>query len=140
MLAPGLLPFLEYAHAFFVLALVCDAVVFGLLVYAGGRPGKSRAGARVWLVGVPLLGPTAYSRYDLMVTAVAVAALLAGARHPRTMGVLAGVGALLKVWRRCCSRARPGAASPAAPGRRRRCRARRCWRRASSRRRARWRS
>lgn len=98
ILAPGLLPFLEYAHAFFVLALVCDAVVFGLLVYAGGRPGKSHAGAWVWLAGVPLLGPTAYSRYDLMVTAVAVAALLAGARHPRTMGVLAGVGALLKVW------------------------------------------
>ncbi|MCP9959282.1 MULTISPECIES: glycosyltransferase 87 family protein [Streptomyces] len=98
ILSPGLLPFLEYAHAFFVLALACDAVVFGLLVYAGGRPGKSHAGAWVWLVGVPLLGPTSYSRYDLMVTAVAVAALLAGARNPRTMGVLAGVGALLKVW------------------------------------------
>ncbi|MFJ8694515.1 glycosyltransferase 87 family protein [Streptomyces roseolilacinus] len=98
ILAPGLLPFLEYAHAFFVLALVCDAVVFGLLVYAGGRPGKSRAGAWVWLVGVPLLGPTAYSRYDIMVTAVAVTALLAGVRNPRTMGVLAGIGALLKVW------------------------------------------
>jgi hypothetical protein len=98
ILSPGLLPFLEYAHAFFVLALVCDAVVFGLLMYAGGRPGKSHAGAWVWLAGVPLLGPTAYSRYDIMVTAVAVAALLAGVRNPRTMGVLAGVGALLKVW------------------------------------------
>ncbi|WP_374983468.1 glycosyltransferase 87 family protein [Streptomyces fradiae] len=98
ILSPGLLPFLQYAHAFFLLALLCDAVVFGLLVYAGGRPGKSHAGAWVWLAGVPLLGPTAYARYDIMVTAVAVAALLAGARHPRTMGVLTGVGALLKVW------------------------------------------
>jgi hypothetical protein len=33
-----------------------------------------------------------------MVTMVAVAALLAGLRHPRVMGVLAAVGALLKVW------------------------------------------
>ena len=52
----------------------------------------------MWVVGVALLGPTVYARYDLMVTAVAVAALLAGARHPRTMGALAGFGALLKVW------------------------------------------
>ncbi|WP_149179377.1 glycosyltransferase family 87 protein [Streptomyces sp. TRM49041] len=98
ILSPGLLPFLEYAHAFFVLALVCDAAVFGLLMYTGGRPGKSYAGAWVWLAGIPLLGPTAYSRYDIMVTAVAVTALLAGVRNPRTMGVLTGVGALLKVW------------------------------------------
>lgn len=48
--------------------------------------------------GRPLLGPTVYARYDVMVTAVAVAALLAGARHPRVMGALAGFGALLKVW------------------------------------------
>jgi hypothetical protein len=39
-----------------------------------------------------------YARYDLMVTAVAVAALLAGVRRPRLMGALAGFGALLKVW------------------------------------------
>ncbi|WP_175408756.1 glycosyltransferase 87 family protein [Streptomyces sp. TRM64462] len=98
ILSPGLLPFLEYAHAFFVLALICDAAVFGLLMYAGGRPGKCRAGAWVWVIGLPLLGPTAYARYDVMVTAVAVAALLAGVSNPRTMGTLAGVGALLKVW------------------------------------------
>jgi hypothetical protein len=52
----------------------------------------------VWVAGVPLLGPTVYARYDVMVTAVAVAALLAGVRHPRAMGALAAFGALLKVW------------------------------------------
>ncbi|MDJ0461360.1 glycosyltransferase family 87 protein [Streptomyces sp. H27-C3] len=98
VLAPALLPFLGYASAFFVLACLADALVMGLLLYAGGRPGKRYAGAWVWLAGLPLLGPTAYARYDVMVTAVAVAALLAGARHPRTMGALAGLGALLKVW------------------------------------------
>ncbi|MDX2548693.1 glycosyltransferase 87 family protein [Streptomyces sp. WI04-05B] len=98
ILSPGVLPFLDYASAFFVLAALADLVVLSLLLYAGGRPGRSSRGAWVWVVGVPLLGPTVYARYDVMVTAVAVAALLAGARHPRLMGALAGFGALLKVW------------------------------------------
>ncbi|MFI1399062.1 glycosyltransferase 87 family protein [Streptomyces sp. NPDC020681] len=98
ILSPGALPFLGYASAFFVLVLLCDAYVLGLLLYASRRPGKSARGAWVWIWGVPLLGPTAYARYDLMVTAVAVTALLAGARHPRTLGALAGFGAMLKVW------------------------------------------
>ncbi|GHH16348.1 membrane protein [Streptomyces rubradiris] len=98
ILSPAVLPFLSYAHAFFVLACLSDAVVLALLAYAGGRPGRSPRGAWVWVAGVPLLGPTVYARYDLMVTAVAVAALLAGARHPRVLGALAAVGALVKVW------------------------------------------
>lgn len=98
ILSPGLLPFLDYASAFFVLAFLADLVVFGLLQYAGLRSGKSLRGAWVWVIGVPLLGPTVYARYDVMVTAVVVAALLAGARHPRVMGALVGFGAMLKVW------------------------------------------
>ncbi|MFD4634342.1 glycosyltransferase 87 family protein [Streptomyces sp. NPDC058284] len=98
VLSPALLPFLGYAPAFFTLALLCDAAACGLLLYAGRRPGRSPRGAWVWVVGVALLGPTVYARYDVLVTAVAVAALLAGARHPRTAGALAGFGALLKVW------------------------------------------
>ncbi|MEU5592247.1 glycosyltransferase 87 family protein [Streptomyces sp. NPDC020298] len=98
ILSPAALPFLSYTHAFFVLAFLADLAVLGLLLYTGRRPGRSLRGAWVWVVGVPLLGPTVYSRYDVMVTAVAVAALLAGARHPRVMGALAGFGAMLKVW------------------------------------------
>ncbi|MDQ0984024.1 glycosyltransferase 87 family protein [Streptomyces sp. V2I9] len=98
ILSPALLPFWEYATALFVLVLVCDALVVVLLLYAGRRPGTRTAGAWVWVVGVPLLGPTVYARYDLMVTAVAVAALLAGVREPRALGVLAAFGALLKGW------------------------------------------
>lgn len=98
VLSPALLPFWEYANAFFVLVLLCDALVLGLLLYAGRRPGMRQAGAWGWIAGVPLLGPTVYARYDLMVTAVAVAALLAGVRRPRVLGVLAAFGALLKVW------------------------------------------
>ncbi|MGW7055408.1 glycosyltransferase 87 family protein [Streptomyces sp. NPDC054887] len=98
VLSPALLPFLGYATAFFLLACLADALVTGLLLYAGQRPGKRLAGAWVWVAGVPLLGPTAYARYDVMVTAVAVAALLAAARRPRVLGALAAFGALLKVW------------------------------------------
>ncbi|MET9500253.1 glycosyltransferase 87 family protein [Streptomyces sp. NPDC006622] len=94
ILSPALLPFLDYASAFFVLALLADLAVLVLLLTAGRSP----RGARVWVAGVALLGPTVYARYDLMVTAVAVAALLAGVRHPRALGALAGLGALLKVW------------------------------------------
>ncbi|MDF4250167.1 glycosyltransferase family 87 protein [Streptomyces sp. WMMB303] len=104
-LLTGVLP-LGYASAFFVLACAADAMVLGLLLYAARRRGprapeaglRGRAGVWAWVVGVPLLGPTAYARYDLMVTVPAVAALLAAARHPRAAGVLAGLGALVKVW------------------------------------------
>ncbi|MFD0020828.1 glycosyltransferase 87 family protein [Streptomyces sp. NPDC058382] len=98
ILSPGLLPFLDYASAFFVLAFLCDALVLGLLLHAGRGTARRTAGAWVWVAGVPLLGTTAYARYDVMVTAVAVAALLAGVRHPRVLGALAAFGALLKVW------------------------------------------
>ncbi|MDQ1011288.1 hypothetical protein QFZ82_005773 [Streptomyces sp. V4I23] len=107
VLAPGLVPGLGYATSFFVLVLVCDLLVLGLLRYAE-RGGTERRGTWVWVVGVPLLGPTAYARYDLMVTAVAVAALLGapprpealgeGRSRPCALGALAGFGALLKVW------------------------------------------
>jgi hypothetical protein len=97
ILAPGLLPGLGYASAFFLLTLLCDLLVLALLLRAG-RAGAARRGTWVWVAGVPLLGPTVYARYDLMVTAAAVGALLAGVRRPRVMGALAGLGALLKVW------------------------------------------
>ncbi|MFC4497521.1 glycosyltransferase 87 family protein [Streptomyces ovatisporus] len=98
VLSPALLPFLDYPSAFYLLACAADAVVFALLTRYSARPGMRRAGLWGWVAGVALLGPTAYARYDLMVTAVAVAALLAAARHPRTAGALAAFGAMLKVW------------------------------------------
>ncbi|MEV0369424.1 glycosyltransferase 87 family protein [Streptomyces sp. NPDC050636] len=98
VLAPGLLPFLGYAPAFFALVLVADAAGLALFLRAGRRPGNRPLGAWVWIAGVALLGPTAYARYDLMVTAVAAAALFAAARRPRVAGALAAFGALLKVW------------------------------------------
>jgi hypothetical protein len=98
LLSPAALPFLDYATAFWVLALLADLAVLCLLLYGGRAAGRARRGAWVWTVGAAALGPTLYARYDVMVTAVAVAALLAGVRRPRVLGVLAGCGALLKGW------------------------------------------
>ncbi|MDQ0760084.1 glycosyltransferase 87 family protein [Streptomyces canus] len=98
ILSPALLPFLEYTQAFFLMAFAADLAALLLLLYAGVRPGRRLRGAWVWVAGVPLLGPTVYSRYDVMVTVVAVAAVLAAARHPKVAGALVGFGALLKVW------------------------------------------
>ncbi|PWI46153.1 hypothetical protein CK485_02345 [Streptomyces sp. ICBB 8177] len=98
-LAPALLPCLSYAHAFFLLACAADAVVLGLLTRAAREGGPGRmAGPWLWVTGIALLGPTVLARYDVMVAALAVAALVAVARHPRLAGVLAGAGALVKVW------------------------------------------
>ncbi|MCT2593320.1 glycosyltransferase 87 family protein [Streptomyces sp. N2-109] len=98
VLSPGALPFLDYTTAFFLLACAADAAAFALLLRAGTRTEGRLAGAWCWVAGVPLLGPTVYSRYDLMVVAVAVAALLALPRHPRVAAGLAAFGAMLKVW------------------------------------------
>ncbi|MCK7622166.1 glycosyltransferase 87 family protein [Streptomyces sp. RS10V-4] len=98
VLAPTALPFLPYATAFAVLVLAVDAAALALFLRAGRRPGHRRAGAWVWIGGVALLGPTAYARYDLLVAAVAAAALFAAARRPRTAGALIACGTLLKLW------------------------------------------
>ncbi|UBI39290.1 DUF2029 domain-containing protein [Streptomyces mobaraensis] len=98
VLSPGLLPFLDYAHAFFLVCFAADAAILGMLLYAVRNGRRSARGVWVWVLGVPLLGPIVYARYDVMVTAVAVAGLLALGRRTRLAGALAGFGALLKVW------------------------------------------
>lgn len=88
ILAPDWLPG-SYLVGFLTLAVLADLGVL-LLVRSG-------PGAWVWIAGVPLLGPVAYARYDIVVALVAVAALVLAAR-PVVAGVLIGLGAMLKVW------------------------------------------
>lgn len=57
VLSPALLGFLDYASAFFVLALLADLTVLALLGYTGLRPGRSLRGAWVWTAGVPSSAP-----------------------------------------------------------------------------------
>lgn len=115
MLLPGALGAVlrvSYLHAFLVVVAAADATAARLLWRAGAPrgargareaaaragAGPSRAGAWYWLASVPLLGPTVYARYDLVVTVVAVAGLLAMATRPRLGGALAGLGTMIKVW------------------------------------------
>ncbi|GAB2708323.1 glycosyltransferase family 87 protein [Kitasatospora kifunensis] len=97
ILAPGLFPW-SYLVSFFVLCGIFDTVAIGMLVRYGLRRGRSLAGAWVWVVGVPLLGPTVYCRYDILVTALAVAGLLVILRRPVLGGILLGIGGLVKLW------------------------------------------
>jgi hypothetical protein len=104
MLAPGLLPFLTYLQAFAVLMLVTDAVTQAALVRVslrrngGVHRGRSTAGAWMWALSMPLLLGMPFGRYDLPVTALAMAALLLMPSRPRVGGALAGIGAMVKVW------------------------------------------
>lgn len=98
LLSPALLPWLTYFQAFVALALLSDAVITFALVRAGRPAGSSAAGAWLWVGGLPLLLHTPLVRYDVQATALAVLALLAVRRHPRTSGALAGLGAMVKVW------------------------------------------
>ncbi|MFI6469544.1 glycosyltransferase 87 family protein [Streptomyces sp. NPDC050516] len=98
MLAPALFPFLTFFQAFTAVTVGCDALIARALVRAGARPGGSAAGAWLWVCGLPLLLHIPYARYDVQVTALAVAAVLTLRRRPGLGGALAGLGALVKVW------------------------------------------
>ncbi|MHC5906690.1 glycosyltransferase family 87 protein [Streptomyces sp. S6] len=98
MLSPALLPFLSYLQAFVVLTLLCDAVTTAVLTRAGAAPGRSLAGAALWVCGLPLLLHTPLARYDVQVTMLAVISLVTTARRPRVGGAFAALGALVKVW------------------------------------------
>lgn len=90
-LAPRLFEF-SYTTSFAILALAMDALIMALLARR-----DSVAGAWAWTAGLVLLGPISYARYDLMVTIVAVLALLMLARQ-WVFGWLVAVGTMLKVW------------------------------------------
>src|ERR1700759_4914099 len=103
--APLLLPHWlpgSYYVLFFLMCLVADVTVFWLLLRAARRADPeqpSPAGPWLWTPGVAAIGPMAYGRYDLVVTAFAVAALTVTLRSRRSTaiarGVLIGIGTFL---------------------------------------------
>ncbi|MEU3912734.1 MULTISPECIES: glycosyltransferase family 87 protein [Streptomyces] len=97
-LSPDLLPFLTYFQAFVALTVLCDGVVLLGLIRAARRSDGSMAGALVWLVTLPMMMATPFARYDIQVTLLAVFALLAMRHRPKAAGVIAGIGAMVKVW------------------------------------------
>lgn len=85
-----------YSSTFVFLAIGCDLAIT-LLLCRTARRGGSRAGVWYWVCGVPLLGAVTVSRFDMVPVAISVAALCVTGRGV-VRGVLAGVGAAVKVW------------------------------------------
>ncbi|MEU8888456.1 glycosyltransferase family 87 protein [Streptomyces sp. NPDC048442] len=102
ILAPGVLPSLDYGTAFIVTAALADALVTAGLLWLALRRGRSLAGAWLWTVALAVLSTLPWNRFDLQVTAVAMAALAVAASQrawaDRVFGALVGLGALIKVW------------------------------------------
>ncbi|MFI8963676.1 glycosyltransferase 87 family protein [Streptomyces sp. NPDC053493] len=100
IMSPGIVPSLTYFQGFVLLTLLADLVVVAALAYADSA--RLTHGAWYWTLGLPLLLHIPLARYDVQTTALAVLALLAfTARSPvahRFGGVLAGIGAMVKVW------------------------------------------
>ncbi len=92
---PRLLPG-SYLDSFLLIELLCDLLITVLLVLMASRRG-SWLGCWCWLAGIALLGPVALGRFDMFATLLAVAALYL-ASSPWSLGALAGLGAMVKVW------------------------------------------
>lgn len=98
MAFPALLRGAPYSTVFVLQMVLVDLLMLGLLVFWGMRRG-SWAGAWFWLAAVPLLGPVALGRFDLVPTLFAAGGLMASAAAaPLTAGVLFATGASVKLW------------------------------------------
>jgi Glycosyltransferase family 87 len=85
-----------YDETVLVLSMAADAVFTVLLAWWGGR--GRRAALVVWVLAVPLLGATAYARFDLVPALLAgVSVLLLGTR-PRGAAAAAALATGLKLW------------------------------------------
>jgi len=91
-------PAVGYRTAFVALSLVLDAAGFVALLRLGRLEG-SRAGAWLWLAGVPLLGPLAVTRLDLLPAVATIWACerIAAGRGSVPGGWL-GLGAVAKLY------------------------------------------
>jgi hypothetical protein len=85
-----------YLVAFVVFMLALDAVFCSALWRASGR--RHDSAVDFWLIFVPLIGPLAYLRFDMLPAVLAGGALLAARRKPWVTGALTGLGAAIKLW------------------------------------------
>jgi hypothetical protein len=78
------------------LFLAFDAAIMGLLSHQAARTGRS-GGRRLWALAALVTGPLLLARFDVVPTALAVAAVLLAAQ-PLASGALAATGAWVKAW------------------------------------------
>jgi Glycosyltransferase family 87 len=105
---------IHYLTGFTAMTFAADAVITSMLLWTARRR-DTWAGPWYWIVGVPLLGPIVYGRYDVfpaLCVVVALALLGQGATVRRSdgtpgrdlnrrrwlAGVLVGLGAAIKIW------------------------------------------
>jgi hypothetical protein len=62
------------------------------------RAGRGALPVLAWLLAVPLLGATAYARFDLVPGVLCGVAVLLVARHPRTAAACVAVATGIKLW------------------------------------------
>jgi hypothetical protein len=76
---------------------VLTDLAFACLLWWYGGPRRDVA-LGTWVLAVPLLGATAYARFDLLPGVLAGVAVLLLARHPRVALAAAGVATGVKLW------------------------------------------
>ena len=76
--------------------LAVDAIFTGYLWRGDGR--KRGDATNLWLWFVPLVGPMAYYRFDLVPAVLAGGAVLVAVRRPAVAGALTAIGAAFKLW------------------------------------------
>lgn len=86
-----------YAHVFMAAMLACDALVTWMLLRLA-REQRCWWGVWAWVVAMPFMRKVPPLRFDLVSTALAVAALVHLSRRPAWLGAVAGLGALVKAW------------------------------------------
>lgn len=86
-----------YQPSFVAMMLLVYLVGFVLLALLARRTGRN-VGVWVWLLAIPLLQANPLTRFDLVPTVLAMAALVAIQRRPVWFGALVGIGASIKVW------------------------------------------
>ena len=88
----------SYQRVFVLLMLACDALVVYALVRLADRLGSDR-GPWLWVGGILLLGPIAFTRYDSVSALLAVVAMLGlAAAAPIAAGLALGGGIVMKLW------------------------------------------
>ena len=87
----------SFRPSFVILMLVFDLIGLWLMTRFAKQE-KRDVGVWIWLLVLPVMGSFSLLRFDLVPTVIAVAALLVLHRRPAMMGVLAGAGAMIKVW------------------------------------------
>ncbi|MCL2780594.1 MAG: glycosyltransferase 87 family protein [Actinomycetia bacterium] len=94
--AVGGLTYAAFPALFAASMLGVDAAFAALLWRRGGR--RPSPALRLWLWFVPLMGPMAFFRFDLVPAALVGWAVLVAGRRPARAGALIAGGAALKLW------------------------------------------